>query len=680
MMDNKLWEMVLPHNLLSGTTHLKKIEKLINTARELGGTVYEVAVDSGLLSAEHFMQVQFEEDEEDECPAPENMTVVTECYIEFGTGEPQDRIFLYSANALRDRELLQEGEIRDRKLVIPYEKLETLHEKGYKCIYGNAPNGRNGKAFARYNHSFGEDKRLERYQMWDWFPYVGDGFNQGLMLQTPFDTILVMPDLHAVKEAIKTYHAENLVREMADATFCIERINMQDTRVLSAIRNGKVDILGSSDAKLYAELKDSYKKLIYQIAYIQMHYPQVYEIVWADDFEADDEKSNVDIFWDNGNYVTLGICLDGHESYAVCKMSDGSLKRVPNMDNPLATPLCQKYRFKGYGNICNAGTAGSRMALIMQDIIKSAEFMLDVSVQRVNVTHPGELPDYDEIDWWIQRRRKRALEKKGTDAVGDLIAYDQIAELKLDGEGLIKWAAELADLTDVALVNSFEASMKAFEVQYPGIFQVDKPVLLYLFTEKKAAVSIVKKHADGRYEIMDRVSNLNPEDSVSEYDEEFDAEEYFPGLLEIMEHDMEEYMLESGLSALGISVHSPYNHDMEAWEALRKHSGRVKRQFRRNDTVSVLFDNGFLQVERDYPIERLEKCFMPILEQNASCLRTLLDDTGMRVEDISELILIGEETEYPFVRKHMEQLVGKKAKCLNASDSIEARGAALYVF
>lgn len=674
MMANELQNMVLPHNL-SEREYLRSFKKLINTAQELGGIIYDVAEDSGLLSAERFMRLQFDGEEPEDCPAPEHMTIVTEVYVEFGEGQPLDRIFLYSENSGRDKMLLQEGRIRDRKLVIPYEKLAALHEKGYKCIYGNAPDGRNGKAFARYSHSFGEDRRLARYEMWNWFPYVGNGFNQGLMLQTPFDTILVMPDLHAVRESIKTYHAENLVRETVDATFSVERIPMRDERVLAAIAEGSLNILGSNDKALYEELRDGYKGLIYRIAYIQMYYPKIYETVWAADFEADDEKSQVDLFY-NPKHVSLGICLDGKESYAMCKMPDGSLKCVPNMNNSLATPLCQKYGFKGYGTIRNAGTAGSRMGLILKDIIQSAEFAFEAFVEKVNITHPGELPGYEEIDWWMQRRKKRALKKLGSEATGDLIAYEQIADRKLNGEGIVRWAAELAGLTDFTLVDSFEAIMKAFEASYPGVFQVEKPVLLYFFTEETAYVSLLKKHADGTFEIVERVTNVQPEGAFNI--NEWDEEEYLPDLLEVLENDMEDYLLESGLGALGISAHSSHSGDRKAFAELRNRSKQIKQQFRRNDRVRISFDNGYLSLEEDYPIERLEKCFAPILEKNARCLKMVLERAELSTEDISELIMIGEETEYPFVRKHMEQLVGKQAKCLNGSKYVDARGTALF--
>lgn len=675
MMEYELENRVRPQNLL-GEAYPNKIKKLIYTAQELGGTIYDVAVDSGLLSAAHFMEQQFTD--EDRTLVPERMIVVTEVYVEFGKDEPLDRIFLYSDNAVKDRELLQEGEIRDRKLVIPYGKLEALHEKGYKCIYGNAPDGRNGKSFARYNHSFGADRRLVRYEMWDWFPYVGNGFNQGLIVQTVFDTLLVMPDVYAVQESVKTYHAENLIRENVDAIFCIERISMEDKAVLESIQSGEVDILGSNIPELYRELRDSYKKLIYQIAYIRMYYPEIYEIVWAEDFEADDENSDVDIFWDNGKYVTLGICLDEKETYAVCRMPDGNMKRVPNMDIPWTTPLCQKYKFKGYGMIRNAGAAGSRMAIIMKDIIKSAEFMLDVSVKQVNVTHPGQLPSFEEIDWWMQRRRKRALDKKGTDATGDLIAYDQIAALKPDGEGVIRWAAEQADISGMVLVDSFDATMKAIEARYPDTFLADKVYVMYFFTEAHLAVVLVKKHTDGSFELLEQVVVVHPEEDLY-YGGNCEGEDaWLPGLQEILEHDMEEYMLQSGLGALGVSVNSPYDRDMEAWAELRSCSKRIKRQFRRNDTVNLVFDNIILQLEKEYPIERLEKCFAPVLEKSARCLESVLSREKMQVEDIAGLFLIGEETEYPFVRKHMEQLVGKEAKCLNASECVEARGAALF--
>ena len=92
----------LPHNLPGGEVSIKKIKKLVDTAIELGGTVYEVAGDSGLLSASHFLELAFDEQITPEKVLSEDMTVVTEVYVHFPETGEMDRIFLWSKNAAKD--------------------------------------------------------------------------------------------------------------------------------------------------------------------------------------------------------------------------------------------------------------------------------------------------------------------------------------------------------------------------------------------------------------------------------------------------------------------------------------------------------------------------------------------------------------------------------------------------
>lgn len=678
MMKNELREMVLPHNLSKGA-YQRHFKKLINTANELGGIIYEVAEAAGLFSAERYMQLQFEENEDEEfttmSPAAEDMTVVTEVYVDFGNGEPMDRIFLYSKDVFRDVQLLQEGIVRDRKLIIPYEKLAGLHEKGYKCFYGNAPDGRNGKNFARYTHCFGDDRRLVRYEMWDWCTYVGNGFNRALMVQTVFENMLVMPDLYAVRESIKTFYAENLIRENYEATFSIERINMRDDGLVAALKAGKVDIMGSGNVSFYRKLPNCYQKLIYQIAYIQTYYPDIYSIVWSEDFEADDEKTDIDIFSTEKTAI-LGICLDSQESDAVCMLEDGSIKRIPNWEYSHDVPLCKKYTFKGYGTFLNAGMAGSRMAIIMKDIIKSTEITFDVQVKKVCITHNGVLPKYEDIDWFMNRRRKRAEANGIENSSAELIAYEQIADRKPDGAAVIHWATELAGISDYVLTDSLTGSMKVFENKYPDAFQKNKPVLMFLFSEKQMGFSLLEKCADGSFEVTKQVTSRHPEEHLGSAEEWVEEADY-SSLIELLEWDLEEFMLEAGLGALGIDRENGSQYDMEALQKLRDNAKKVKKQLRRNDVVSVSFDNGYLTLGEDYPIERFEKCFSEILKTITRCFEALLEDAQIRTTDISGLLMLGEETEYPFVRKHVEQLTGLPARYINASECIEARGAIL---
>ena len=663
----------LPHNLPGGEVSIKKIKKLVDTAIELGGTVYEVAGDSGLLSASHFLELAFDEQITPEKVLSEDMTVVTEVYVHFPETGEMDRIFLWSKNAAKDCRLKEEGCIQDGKLVIEYDRLQSLHEKGYHCLYHRSADGHNGKSFVRYQNAFGNDRKMLPFQLWDnSFSFVGNGFNQALLVRTAFETVFVMPDIYAVQESIKVYHAENIIREKYNANFSAERIPVK-AKVTEELKNIRKAIFGRSEMSEYKELRNSYRRLIYQIAHIKVFYPDVYATVWSEEFSPDDEKARVN--FDEAEAV-LAISLSGYDNcYGVCLLEDGSLKRVPNLNCLRDIPLEQKYKFRGYGDILNAGVAGSRMALIMKDILQSAEFMLDVNVAKIYVTHVGDLPDVAQITEAMKKRRAKAEKKGNAETNVSLIAYEEIADQNLDGLGLIKWAAKQAKIPEIVYVDSITAVVNAYEkADERNQLKNQEIALIYDFSESNVVVTLVRKQEDASLEVIAKEEDFAPELGI--YDEhEIDEDEYNPSLEWVLGNSMDHFMMNAGLRALGITGENEV--DEEAFEELRSSAPRVKRQLRRNDIAKIFFNNGYLSMVEDFPIDRLESCFEPVLKKNERFLRDVIREAGLSMEDIAKVYLAGEETEYPFVRKRIAEITQKSVCRINASQCAAARGAVL---
>lgn len=673
-MENQvLQNMPLPHNFWRGERQIRKVRKLINTARELGGTAYDVAAESGLLSAAHFMELQFDPAATQEPVLAEDMTVVTECFVEFPGDEEPDRIFLYSSEADKDVWLKQLGRIQNRKLLLPYECLSELHEKGYHCYYAREEGGKGGKRSARYQRAFGRDRQaISMDNLWGNATYVGSGENQALIVRTVFAPVIVMPDVYAVEEAVRTYYAENLIREVNEGDFRIERIAPEDEEVLRRLADPETEVLGSSQPELYRMLPDGYRRLSYQIAYLQTYYPEVYEKVWASDFEPDDEKRTL-CFGDNA--VTLGITFQrNNKAYGVCVWKDGRVKRVPRLDD-YEIPLCRKYAFShGSRMLCNAGVAGSRLALAMKEIKQCAEVMLDVSVEKVCATYEllgEEMPTAERIALRMERWRRRA-ERNGTENSSfALIAYEQLKELHLDGEGVIHWAAEQAGISSFAYLDSERAILNALRTMRARQTLKEKELfLLYDFRPELLTLSLYRIGEDKQEELLVSLCEYDPERGNWQQEET----DWQVDLEEALAQDMREFMLEEGLRSL---VTGEGQTDRKAFEELTGRVDAVRSQLRRGDSAKLKFDNGYLNMLSEYPIERLEKLFEPILEKSRKRFMELLDRAELCPEEISAVFLTGEETEYPFVRKHIEELTGRTAYGVNDPECIVARGAAL---
>lgn len=600
---------------------INTIKKLAAMATELGGTTYDVAQCGGLLSAARFLNIHVEDKEGE---MPENVIVVTEVYVRFDAEEEPDRIFLYRDDMKPDRELLEVGVNEDGRLVIAYESLKGLAEKGYKCIYHRCEDGHNGRAFARYHAAFGENKQMVPFKMWDSKVFfMGNGHNRALLVTTHFESVLVMPDIQAVRESILVVHAENLIREKKRKDFRIERIRWKREQ---------------------ARLPEAYGRLEKQIGLIKSVYPEVYEEVWR--------KKGLQL--QEGQRVSLGICMDYCRTFGVCRMPDGTVRRIPNVERTTERFDDRKYHFAGYKDFSEGDATIADLPIILKHIIASAEITYKVTVDKIYVTvvDNGLCP---------------------SDMPGDRACTE-------------------AGLPEIEYIDYYTAIMSAYgEVEEVKQMEENEIALLYDFGEIRLAPALVEKCSDHTFRLIHRIEVEEPEDGIFSEEDDFSyvyketfqdvyedewGEPMVPGLREIMWSDMDHFMLDEGLRELGIDDKKPAN--KKAFDRMHWDWERIKRQLLRNNSAPIMFDNGYMFISMDYPIGRLEKCFAPIMRNSESALNRLFEEAGILMEDISVVVLSGENCEYPFVRRYIEEFTDKESFIVNFPEFAAARGAILY--
>lgn len=661
MENYELKQILLPHNLPNGEVCVKKIKKYINTAMELGGTVYDVAEASGLFSASDFLEQHFSEDVKLGLTVSEDITVVTEVYVKFKETEELERIFLYSENAKEDKYLQEEGEIKEGKLIISYEKLRSLHMKGYHCIYGRLEDGHNGKAFVRYHQSFGEDRKMLQFRFLDEKrTFLGNGFNQALLVRTRFEILFVMPDVYAVEMAVKTYYAENFIREKYNNNFRIERIDFNDEVIKEVSPEIEKELFGRRLD--WENISEAYWRMLYQITYIKVYYPKAYEEIWSEWFLADDESMPVNF---EPERMTLAISLGENASYGVALMENGFIKRIPNINVAHELPLNLKYQFKGYEtDIKNAGTAGSRMALRMKEMIQSAEILFDACIENVYLTHIGALPSAKEIAEFMEQKREEIGIAGDIKSNSDLIAYEEIANEHRDGRAVLEWAGKLAKLPKFEIVDWISAMVNAYEKSdRHNILRENEIGLIYDFNEGDLRLALFKKENDQDIQLM-----AYKEVKKREHTKYLEFEK-------LLEKDLEEYMRKEGLEALGFI--GTKQRDIEAFGKLHQSATRVRRQFVRNDEVMITFDNLIVSMSAKYPIANLEKCMKAVLRKNDEILERFIEEAEISIRDIFRVYLAGEECEYPFVRKYIEEKIQTKTCVISMPSCVAVRGAVL---
>ena len=671
-----------PHNHHCGERAKNDFMKLINTALELGGTVYEVAVDAGLFSAYQFMQNLLDDTIIPEPMAREDMTIVTEVYVRYPEMDVLERVFLASNNAVLDKRLLEAGRLEAGKLVIDYEKLSVLHEKGYTCYYQRS-DATTGLSFNRFVDVFGKDQKMIPFKMWDSdCTFVGSGFNQALLVRTIFETVLVMPDIYAVEQCIKAVYAEKLIQERYKPTFTLERAEC-DAYVLKERELVRLQVFGRRELNEYTELPDSYCRLVEQIAYVKVHYLMVYDIVWDEKFEIEDERTQIN--WDEHEEVTLGVSISEYDGcYAVFQNKNGKAIRVPNMDCPKDMPLHLKYKFKSCGDLRNAGVAASRLALTLKSMKDSAYMMLDVDVKKICVAFMSEIPvNLDILDFMSDRKEK--LKKKGIPKEEDLalIAYKEAPfDILTCGGGVVNWAAELAGLPKPKFAEKIDAIVKAFEdfakknhlKEERYWLKENETALIFEMSEERVELTLFEKTGDDNFFEAGLWHKDGPVTDLYYDEDEIDREEYNPNLDWVIGNSLSNFMMDAGLRALGI--YGEKENDENAFEELRNSASNVRQQLRRCDSAKVIFDNGYLKMTEDYPIAYFENCYRPLLERNIKYMEEFLDKCDCTMDEIKVIYAIGSEWMYPFVRKYMEEIAPLKTCYLAPFDCVAAKGAA----
>ena len=190
--------------------------------------------------------------------------------------------------------------------------------------------------------------------------------------------------------------------------------------------------------------------------------------------------------------------------------------------------------------------------------------------------------------------------------------------------------------------------------------------MIYRFDELELEITIVNADETGKLEEVCSDSFLCPEHDMYGDDYEADEDELQPRLNEIVASDLDAYMMDKYLRELGIFGES--EQDEEAFYNLHQSESAVREELRHSNVAHIMYKNWYLEITDEYPIERFEKLFKPILHRNDSFMENFLKGNGICVDDISKVILTGSECEYPFVRAHLEHILGRK--CIHMKNQI----------
>ena len=568
--------------------HLKK---LINTAIEAGGTMYEVAEAGGFLEANRFFELRFDED------ASELLQKETPQAVDFDAVDAED----YQSAMFKE----------ERRLKILEKRRDALRR------YINPED-------VTYN-----------------------GFDQAWLVKTELGEMSLRADIFSVEQCMKVLYAERMIRWKYDPLFYAERINAHR----------------------------GYTKLNEQISYIKEHYPGVYDTVWAKDFIPDEELKGCQ---EEPQEAVLGLSVSEDMGYyAVCRMENGDIRRVVTVDYDETMSPTDAYYIDESLYIIDVGKNGSDIGLFLKKLLQTAKAQYNVKIKKICLTCREELTDKKKISDYMRRMLKFMERGRSLNRSVQVIAFREMGMDvdEIEAIDVLKWAADLAGIPEFQYVENETAIMAAFENLGKNASLAENEIgLIFDFNEQMVKVTLIKRNQCGEHEIINSRHIWGPERRV--YDKNTTGDdEYDPSLYDELKREVENLMMDAGLKALGI-----YKAD-EDDEQLFCESGmdasRIKRQLRRNDSAKVIYENGFISMQEDFPIEKLEQCFMPILDRIERFLRKTVADADLGMKDISKVYLVGNECEYPFIRERIEKITGRKGCYLSPVECVDAVGSVL---
>ena len=634
----QLEHMVFPHNLAKDNLLVYQMYQLYNTAVELGGTIYEVAEASGFLSAFSYMESWMDAWSFKDALSPEHMTVVTECFVQWENSGETEQIFLFSSDAKDEEILHRKGKIKDGYFLIPEKALRELAEEGYFCLYKRRADGHNGKSFVRFNNAFGENRKMMKFSFrTENNEFVGDGWNRAILVNAPMEDVFVMPDLFAVKQAVRTYDAERLIRKTYDPRFSIERIDDCCEELLAEIEELIAQIFPEHWLTGYKRrrIDESYRKLIYQICYIRYFYEDIYRQVWSETYQPYGFSTACSIA--DANPGTLGIALGTEESYAVFVDANGTVRNIPAFTEGLA-PENMRYWFRGTGDLRNAGIAYSELALTFRAMLQNSRVAADTDIHKVNVIFQGDVLSRSDITLAIRERKENAKLGQSQKVTRELMADMQLEGKNMDGLDIIRAAAELVNLPDFHVKTSVcAAAAKAYDAEEEyRLKEGEQALVFYLdatgfeagFVEKRDGVLICLAHTE-------------------------DADDWKKCIQEADERLPEKMkgVVCPTLEALGI--HTEDERNKKVFESFHDDTGRVKRQFIRNDKAVILFDNGWLSFSNPLQRRDCQDCFSPVYQKCIEIVGKLQEEHSF--DHFAKIYLAGNRCDDPGLWEYLEK-------------------------
>ncbi len=142
--------------------------------------------------------------------------------------------------------------------------------------------------------------------------------------------------------------------------------------------------------------------------------------------------------------------------------------------------------------------------------------------------------------------------------------------------------------------------------------------------------------------------------------------------------DIDRLLMGLARQALAGKVDDAVFQDATFQQAARLAAEKCKIALSNDPVADLVISLPELRVSLRRPVarEEFEALIDPLIERTFVCCRRALDDAGLAIDEIDEVVLVGGSTRIPYVRRRVEAMFGRKPHTQLNPDEVVALGAA----
>lgn len=341
----------------------------------------------------------------------------------------------------------------------------------------------------------------------------------------------------------------------------------------------------------------------------------------------------------------VGIDLGTTYSAVAVLDASGEVRLLHNAEGAYLTPSV--LLFDGANQVVVGQTAKDARA-DTPDLV--AEFVKRSMGSDYRYAFHGDLYSAVELSSLILKKLKQDAEQTLREPVRQAVITCP-AYFGAERRDATEQAAKLAGLEVLALISEPTAAAYAFGMGG----QKSGTVLVFDLGGGTFDVTALRFGQDGALQVL-----------LSDGDAELGGKDFDDALMELL------------LTRLRQEYGVNLSQDLPMLAELRTRAERAKHELTQRESTTLTLAAAGQRLRASVTRAEFEQAIRPLLEGMKLTVQMVLDDCGLRVHDVDDVLLVGGATRVPAVRRMLAEIFGREPNASIHPDEAVARGAALF--